>query len=269
VRPLPLAGGGLGLLDRLPRRVSVLGGFSVGTGSAPPSIPACRLIAFVALTGQPVARGHVAFSLWPDASEEHARRSLRTALWAVRQCDPQLLAADDASVWAPSPIWLDLRTCGHDVAALVEWDTSDLSAAVDRYALSLLPGWYDDWLVLPRQRWDHARMHALELISEELLGRGAHAPAVDAASAAVAIEPMRETSRIALMRALIAEGNLAQALAERRSLNHLLRSELGIESSVLVDEYLTSAVDGHALRPLGSQGMEQRRGRPVAHAAVS
>jgi DNA-binding SARP family transcriptional activator len=55
--------------------------------------------------------------------------------------------------------------------------------------------------------------------------------AIDAAVAAVAIEPIRETSRRTLMRAYLAEGNTAKALRELETFRSLLRRELDVEPS--------------------------------------
>ena len=236
----------------------MLGGFSIDGSSVELCQPSCRLVAFVVLAGQPVPRQHAAFSLWPDANEEHARRSLRTALWAARQYDPSILAADESHVWPESPVLLDLRTAAADAGDMPSWTTAELRTAIDRFVLPLLPGWYDDWIELPRQRWDRERLHALDCLSGELLRRRAFGAAEEAATAAVAIEPLRETSRLALIRALVEEGNVAEALYVRRSFNEVLARELGVVSSSLVDGFLAGVVsEPSGVRPFRS-AVDQR-----------
>ena len=59
------------------------------------------------------------------------------------------------------------RPCGPDVELpAVNAET------VSRLSLRLLPGWYDDWIVLEQQRRDQLRLHALEAAAEVLLCRG-------------------------------------------------------------------------------------------------
>jgi hypothetical protein len=38
--------------------------------------------------------------------------------------------------------------------------------------MRLLPGWYDDLVILEQERWHRLRLHAPEAAAEVLLGRG-------------------------------------------------------------------------------------------------
>ena len=63
-------------------RISLLGGFGLSDGRVDVAIAEGpqRLLAFLALRRRPVRRMLAAGSLWPDASQEHAGSSLRSAL---------------------------------------------------------------------------------------------------------------------------------------------------------------------------------------------
>jgi DNA-binding SARP family transcriptional activator len=100
----------------------------------------------------------------------------------------------------------------------------------------LLVGWYDDWVLLERERLRQLRLHALEVLSGQLLAAGNGPAAVEAALAAVAVEPLRESAHRAVIRAHLAEGNRAEALRQRDQLRHLLRLELGVKPSRLVTD---------------------------------
>src|SRR3982750_449677 len=87
-------------------QVSVLGSFdfAAADGSRPAlSGGAQRLLAYLALRGEAVARATAAGSLWPDVSDEHASSSLRAALSrldvptrdALAMCASTLRLADD------------------------------------------------------------------------------------------------------------------------------------------------------------------------------
>ena len=92
-------------------------------------------------------------------------------------------------------------------------------------------GWYDEWLLLERERLRQMRLHALEALAEQLVIAGDLPAAVHAALAAVAIDPLRESAHRALIRAHLAEGNRVEALRQLARLRHLLREELGVEPS--------------------------------------
>ncbi len=78
-------------------------------------------------------------------------------------------------------------------------------------ALDLLPGWYDDWVLLERERLRQRVLHALEALSRHLVAAGRIAEAVEAAMTAVGVEPLRESAQRAPVTAHLAEGNRVEA----------------------------------------------------------
>ena len=106
----------------------------------------------------------------------------------------------------------------------------------------ILPGWYDDWVLVEAEAWRQVRLHALEALADSLSKRRQYADAATAALAAVKAEPLRESPRAALIRVHIAEGNPSEALREFAQYGELLRLELGIEPTerlrALVSELL-------------------------------
>jgi DNA-binding SARP family transcriptional activator len=188
-----------------------------------------RLVAHVCLSGR-LARPAVAGRLWPDVSEGHAHGSLRSALWQLQKTAPGLL-----------------DVCGHslalndgvrvDVHELNDWARRalDPSSPVDELGIpgvsmsgDLLPGWYDDWVLLERERLAQLRAHALESLASRLAAVGRHAEAIEAAYAVVQAEPLRESAHRLLMRVHVAEGNPADALLVFDRFRTLLRDEMGI-----------------------------------------
>jgi SARP family transcriptional regulator, regulator of embCAB operon len=98
-------------------------------------------------------------------------------------------------------------------------------------SLDLLPDWYDDWLVDDREGVRQLRLHALEVLSDELSLLGRHAEAIQAALAAVRLEPLRETAHATLIRAHLAEGNRSEARRQYYRCRDLLAAELAVEPS--------------------------------------
>ena len=143
--------------------VMLLGQFDVrrdGTPIVIPSRPAQSLLAYLMLNaGTTHRREKLAGLLWPASSEENARSNLRKELWRLRKAlatgapseQPYLLADDMSITFNPaSDYWLDVSIleCGASQRAT----TDDLLNLLAHYRGELLPGFYDDWAVLERER---------------------------------------------------------------------------------------------------------------------
>ena len=94
----------------------------------------------------------------------------------------------------------------------------------------LLPGEDAPWIGDQRQHMADIRLGALESYAVAALGIGrTELPAaVRASRQLVALAPLRESGYQVLMRALAAQGNVAEALNVHASLRKTLRNELGI-----------------------------------------
>jgi two-component SAPR family response regulator len=108
----------------------------------------------------------------------------------------------------------------------------------------LLPGWCDEWLMIERERWDQARLHALEALARRLLTARLHLPALEVALAAAAIEPMREGAHRTIVEIHIAEGNSASAIKQYQRYRSMLHRELGIAPSQEMQRLIRSIVAG-------------------------
>jgi DNA-binding SARP family transcriptional activator len=98
----------------------------------------------------------------------------------------------------------------------------------------LLPGWYEDWVLLERERLRQLRMHALEALAEKYVAAGRYGEAVQAAYAAVRAEPLRESAHRTVVRIHLAEGNVAEAVRAYESFQALLADEIGAAPSPLM-----------------------------------
>lgn len=96
---------------------------------------------------------------------------------------------------------------------------------------ALLPDWPDEWLLLDRERWDQVRLHSLETLAQHLMSEKRYLPALEAAFAAVAIEPVRESAHRTVVEIYLAEGNSACALKHYQRYRGLLQRELGVTPS--------------------------------------
>jgi DNA-binding SARP family transcriptional activator len=215
-------------------RVRLLDGFTLqlpGTGSgSAPDLPRAvqRLIALLSLAGRP-ARTAIAGKLWPDVTEEHAHGSLRSSLWRVHKVAPGLITASSGTLSIAQDVLVDVHE-------LTEWAQRSLDpgCATDsittgdlRLPGELLPGWYDEWVLLERERLRQLRMHALEALAEKYATAGRYGEAVQAAYAAVRAEPLRESAHRTVVRVHLAEGNVTEAVRAYESFRAMLADEIG------------------------------------------
>lgn len=216
-------------------RVTLLDGFSLelGAGASAAAVDilprgAQRLVAHLGLAGRP-ARGAVAGSLWPDVPEEHAHGSLRSTLWRLQKAAPGLVVVSGGSLGLSPKVRVDVRE-------LTAWarqtldnaGAGDLAAPAVALHGELLPGWYDDWVLLERERLRQLRMHALEVLAARLLDAGRHGAAIQIAYAALGSDPLRESSHRIIIRAHLAEGNVAEAVRVYQCFCRVLADELGV-----------------------------------------
>jgi DNA-binding SARP family transcriptional activator len=216
----------------------LLGGFTLLAENEEIVLPmsAQRLVALLALRERPLSRAYLAGLLWPDYSTERSLADLRTALWRANHSHAPVVATAGMRLSLRPEVQVDVRAltalgrgavgpAGQSVVAeLAGMSWFDLS-------LDLLPDWYDDWLVDDREGVRQLRLHALEGLTDELSNRGRHAEAIQAALAAVRLEPLRETAHATLIRAHLAEGNRSEAQRQFHRCRDLLAAELAVEPS--------------------------------------
>lgn len=219
-----------------PVRVSLMGGFEVRWDGEPIAIPgsARRLLAFLALHDRPVERLFVAGSLWTESSEGRSGASLRSALWRLQRPGLDFVRVEGNLLQLSPDVGVDSRELSRRAALLLDRpDACEAPSDLSPVGMldDLLPDWYDDWVVVERERLRQLRLHALEALTDRLVGIGRMADAVQAGLAAVRGEPLRESSHRALMRAHLADGNQVEALRQYRAYRDLLWRELGVEPS--------------------------------------
>lgn len=203
-----------------------------------------RLLALLSLRRGPVKRPYAAGVLWPHGGEERAAGNLRSALWRLRRADIDVVVADKWTLGLAATVAVDVEHIGDWARrlthGLAEPDDLTLTRNVTG-ALDLLPGWYDDWAIIERERTRQRVLHALEAMSRKLTELRRYADAVEVAAVAVAAEPLRETAQRVLLEAHLSEGNRAAAEYGFAAFHTLLRRELGIEPSVDLAGVLSDA----------------------------
>jgi DNA-binding SARP family transcriptional activator len=239
------AGEDRGLPAAVPR-VTLLDGFSLRSGGRRADATAGdlprgvqRLVAHLCLSGRP-ARAAIAGHLWPEVPEEQALGSLRSALCRLHKVAPGLVDVSGGALSLAAGVRVDVREL-RDWAERVR----DPHAGVGDVTLppavlrgDLLPGWYDDWVLLERERVRQLRLHALESLALRLVAVGRLADALEVAYEAVRAEPLRESAHRTVVRVHLAEGNLVEAVRAHDRFRELLWEELGVPPSELMARLL-------------------------------
>lgn len=224
-------------------RLRLLRGFVVESASARIDLPAGtqRLMAFLALRG-PAHRCQVAGTLWPDVPESQALACLRTGVWRLNRTLPGAVTSEGLRLSVPQTLSVDSREQEIFTTRLLREHVQDEQWIAERLGIlwqgDLLPGWYDDWVIVDRERLNQLRLHALEYLSSFMARRNHLTAALQLALEAVRTEPLRETANARLIEVYLAEGNVSDALHQYESFRCLLQRELGVPPSPTLSRLL-------------------------------
>jgi len=230
--------------------VHLLGRFVVQEGDKTINLPSDsqRLVAFLALQGGGVPRTFVAGVLWIDSDQERAQGNLRSALWRLRQRSQSLVSSNTNTLGISPEVEIDVDRATMTARRLFgdrgEFQEEDYT--IDLFVQELLPGWYEDWALIERERVRQQALHALEAIADRLTRIGRHPDAIAAALSAIRLDPFRESAHRCLIRAHLSEGNRSEAIRQYAFYQTLLKSNLGLTPSVEMLD-LMSAVRSEAL----------------------
>jgi DNA-binding SARP family transcriptional activator len=208
----------------------VLGGLALELDGreieAPAPLRARLLLGWLALNPGMHGRGELAARLRPDVLDESARATLRQAIWAVRAViGEELLVTTRERVGLADGVAVDAL----EMAALVE--AGKLDEAHELCGGDLLAGLDDEWVLAARDAQRDREDALLSALSERAIAAGDHATAVRYARRRAEAHVLSEEAHRALMRALVAAGDGAAALAVYDRLRERLRRELAVAPS--------------------------------------
>lgn len=212
----------------------LMSGFTLLRDGAPVEVQprGQRVLALLALRDQPLARSHVAATLWFDSDEERALANLRSTLWRLNQGRQVVVAGRAGHLELHEDVRVDVLQMVAQARRLTEED-GPVGADDDVAPLrgELLPGWWDDWVVTEREWLRQLQLHALERLARRLGDAGRYTKALEAGLAAVAAEPLRESAHRTVVALHLAEGNRSEALRQYHAYERLLHIELAVAPS--------------------------------------
>ena len=238
-------------------RLCLLHGFEVKRGDDVIMLPPCseRVAAFVALHERPLLRSFVSGSLWPESTQDRANASLRSALWRLHQAYPLIGDATNGRLQIAPGVSVDIVEATALARRALDPEDKLSPAEVRTLCTSgeMLPDWYDDWVIIDRERFRQLHIHALETLCERLADAGRFGEAVEAALAAIAAEPLRESGHRQLIRLHLSEGNFHEARRHFQLVRQLLRVQLGTEPSPRLAEMIPHLRGGDGAVTRGEQ----------------
>jgi predicted ATPase/DNA-binding SARP family transcriptional activator len=218
--------------------VHLLGKFEVKSQQKPinmASRPAQSLFAYLILhAGASHRREKLAGLLWPDSLEETARDNLRHALWRLRKALPskpkmEYILTDDLAITFNTSVgyWLDAS----ELEKLTETASADdLITMLSEYQGELLPGFYDEWVALERERLASVFEHHMARLMSLLEDHQRWLDILDWGERWIKLGQKPEPAYRALMTAHAAKGDMSKVVATyERCVNSL--KEFGVGPS--------------------------------------
>lgn len=217
----------------------------------PLDIPAGSLSLLVYLLlrrGEPLSRAAVASTLWPDASDAHARATLRDHLRHLRtalpaSADAPWLATNRSTVqWSPAaPAWLDVAVFDRHLD-----EPQDAHIAAALYTGDLAVGLDDEWLPPLREDYSARQRRLLIECLNNSLAADDRKRALEDARQLLAHDGFCEEGLRALVELLNASGERNGALQAYRDFARRLKDELDVPplpETVAVYERVLGQID--------------------------
>ncbi len=235
-------------------RLKTFGGLSLADDAGPRTGHATRrsslalLVLLAVARERGVTRDKLLGYLWPERDEEKARHALAQALYELRR-----ELGKDAILLRASDLRLNPERVTSDVAEFEDaLERGDGPRALALYRGPFLDGFFlngardfEHWVEAERGRLARRAVEACEALATAAASRGDHRAAVSWWNRLLELDPLNSRAALALMRALVAAGDRAGALAAARTHESVLRAELDIgpEDAVraLADELRTGA----------------------------
>src|SRR5687767_2070798 len=180
-----------------------------------PTRAAQSLLAYLVLTaGTPHRREKLAGIFWPETTEENARKNLRQELWRVRKAismqgssENEFFLANELTLTfnRDADYWLDVSQMER-----TDLDLQSLMTNLSLYQGELLPGFYDEWVTIERERVQAVFEARMTQLIEQLITAERWLAVEEWAERWLSLSDTREPAYRALMLANGARGDMAK-----------------------------------------------------------
>src|SRR5688500_140978 len=200
-------------------QIRLLGPVEIDVNGAPLSVDtrkAVALLAYLAVTGRPQGREHLADLLWPEYDEERGRATLRRTLSALKSgvgdgrievdrarvgliqdaVDLDVGRLDDLEKLHPHPAGESCPACLETLKGIVDLHRGDF---MHGFSLRDAHG-FEDWQLAQRERVRRELGTALVRITDAYIAMGLDDEALVIAEKRIALDPLNEPTYRSLMR---------------------------------------------------------------------
>ncbi len=213
-----------------------LGQFQIEQNGQPLALPTRKtaaLLAYLVLQPEVHVRERLVTLFWGDFGEEQARRSLRTALSALRKiCGEDCLLADRETVqFNPHyPRWTDASVLRRQAEYALNQPVPDPSLVdLTLYRGDLLAGFYDEWILRAREELRLLYLRLLLRLVQHWRTQGDYVQAIASAQRILSLDPAEEAAHQHLIFCYTASGDRVAARQQYEECGRALREELDVE----------------------------------------
>jgi len=212
------------------------------------SFRAQELLCYLLLNrGHPQCRERLASQLWGNtATTAESRGQLRKALWYLQSVLDGNAGSADACLLLVEPGWVQINPDSKvwlDVAAfegafdllvdgpsagLEQHQAESLRSVVEFYQGDLLEGWYQEWCLFERERFQYMYLAMLDRLMVFCEARQRYEAGVDYGKRILRYDRAREHTHRQLMRLYCLAGNRTAALRQYEQCMAALQEELGV-----------------------------------------
>jgi DNA-binding SARP family transcriptional activator len=192
-------------------------------------------------------REALASLLWGNSSTAQSKKYLRQALWQIQgslesenrgwSWHPLLTEADSVRLNPDEDLWLDVavferacaRTQGMSGAALDAQQVQILQDAADLYGGDLLEGWFQDWCLYERERFQNMYLALLDKLMDYCEAHNEYESGLDFGTRILRYDGARERTHRRLMRLYYFAGDRTASLRQYDRCVRALRLELAVK----------------------------------------
>lgn len=204
----------------------------------------------------PCSREALASQFWGESTTEQSKRNLRQALWRLQTTySPYLASSDDHLVELRSErvrlnpaidLWVDADVFAEAFALLrPQQQLSEDAARLLREAVALyrgdfLDGWYHDWCLIERERFQNMYLEMLDRLIGDCLLRQEYQAGLQYTEHLLRCNPASERTWRQSMKLHYFAGDRAKALQQFDRCTKALHDELGVaparRTQILVEQ---------------------------------
>lgn len=230
-------------------QITLFGRLAIRRGASSVELPAkaAELLCYLLVhRDRPQTREALATELWGDADAAQGKKYLRQSLWQLQQtldagAAPLVLALDRewVALNTQATLAVDAHRLEETWAAIVGSPELLLSqdqvaaarAAAELYRGALLDGWYHEWCLVERERYQALYSALLDRLVEHCGAAGQLDAGITYALRLLRLEPTRERTHRRLMRLYAAAGDRGAALRQLAICAATLEREFGVGPS--------------------------------------